>query len=615
MRRAPLITALLVLLIAGFGVYWNSLQGSFVLDDWVSITDNPNLRSFLPLSESLTGPPGSCQSGRPLAALSLALNYAIGGYEVVGYHLFNVGLHLAAALALFGLVRRTASFTALAPHALALAFAVASIWVLHPLHTDALNHVSYRTETMMALFYLLTLYGAARGLGTEGKSRWLVLSVVSCFLAMASKEVAVSAPLLVLCWDRQFRSGTFRAALRRRKGYYLALFSSWVLLALCVLWAERGETVGFEFERVGSHDYLRTQAGVIVHYLRLSFWPHPLVFDYFDGPLVRSWSEVWLQASIVLSLFVATLVGLRRRRPWSVPALLFFAVLAPTSSFIPLAGELAAEHRMVLPLAAVATLSVLAVARLSSALPSRPRRLLTSTLVVAVALCLGARTVARNRDYRTEEILWRDTLDKRPENDRANHCLVRLAMKRGDHEEAEVLLRNSVELRPGAARTWSSLGSVLTQNRKYGEAEQAYRRALEISSEQVSTHQNLAQLYLRWNRPAQAVGALREVLRLEPNSPSTAQTLAWILATSKDDGVRDGPQALRLARAFCAGSSPPPVSLEVLAAALAEMGQFPEAVRVSEQAAGSADRAGRRELAERIRDRQRGYATGRPWRE
>lgn len=615
MRRAPLVTAVLVLLFAGFGVYWNSLHGEFVFDDQHSILDNPDLRSFWPLSRSLTGPDGSCQSGRPVSALSLALNYSLGGYEVVGYHLFNVFVHLAAGLALLGLVRRTLLHTALAPRALPLAFAVALLWVLHPLHTDALNHISYRNETLMALFYLLTLYGAERGFSAERGRGWLALSIACCFLAMGSKEVAVSAPLLVLVYDRQFFTGDFRAALRERRGYYLSLASSWVLLVLCVWWADRGKTVGFDHLRVGSMDYLRTQMEALMLYLRLPFWPHPLTFDYFDWPPVRSWGEVWLETSIVALLFATTLFGVLKRRAWSVPALGFFAVLSPTTSFIPVTGEIVAEHRLVLPLAAVVILVVLAASRLGAKLPEGSRAAVGWTLLIAAALALGATTVARNRVYRSAEDVWRDTIAKRPENVRAYNYLLPFAMNRGDLEEAEALLRRSAELRPRNARTWNSLGTLLTEAQRFREAEEAFERALEVRADQPVTHLNLGQLYLRTNRPGEAARAFREALRLEPTNPAASRALAWILATSTDVELRDGAEALRLARALCAGPTPPPGRLEVLAAALAEAGDFPEAVRVSEQAATAAERTGDRELASRIRSRQRTYSSSRPHRE
>ncbi|MFQ5601257.1 MAG: hypothetical protein ACE5G2_11990, partial [Candidatus Krumholzibacteriia bacterium] len=112
-RRRWSWAAVAFLVVVGFGVYLNSLGNSFVFDDVGSIVENPNVRRLWPLSESLTGPAGSGSSGRPVLAFTLALNYALGGLHVLGYHLLNIALHVLAGLTLLGVVRRTL----LAPHA------------------------------------------------------------------------------------------------------------------------------------------------------------------------------------------------------------------------------------------------------------------------------------------------------------------------------------------------------------------------------------------------------------------------------------------------------------------------------------------------------------------
>ena len=121
----------------------------------------------------------------------------------------------------------------------AVAFAVALLWVVHPLHTDALNHVVYRNGTMMAAGYLASLYCALRAFSSPRPRRWGVLCVLAALLAMTAKEVAVSLPLGVLAFDRFFGAGSFRGALRARPGMYAGLAASWVVLALCVLGGDR----------------------------------------------------------------------------------------------------------------------------------------------------------------------------------------------------------------------------------------------------------------------------------------------------------------------------------------------------------------------------------------
>jgi tetratricopeptide (TPR) repeat protein len=644
--RAWRFVAPLLICAVTFAVYSNSLRGEFVFDDLHSIVESPHIRSLWPLSSSMSGEPGSTVSGRPIPAFSFALNYAAGGLDVFGYHLVNVALHALAALALFGLVRRTLERSpqaALARATDALAFVVALLWALHPLHTDALNHVSYRTETMMALFYLAALYCAARGFSAGAPKGWLAAAVACTFLAMGSKEAAVSLPLVVLLYERQFFAGSFAACLRRR-GFYVSLAASWLLLVVLVSSGDRGTTVGFEVEEVSSLDYLRTQARGLLLYLRLAAWPSPLVFDYYGVPLATSWGEVWVQGLLILSAFAWSVFGVVRRKAWSVPALAVFAVLAPSSSFIPLAGEVLAEHRMVLPLAALSALVVVGCYRLA------PRPLLWAPLGLAIAVGYAALTHARNEDYRTQESIWQVTVDQRPDNARALNNLFKPLIERGAVAEASAVLERSLELRPKSVRAWNNLGVLRSEQGQFDEAEQAFLQSLELRPTHESTHYNLAQFYasrdrwedalehygfvaresaspargylglgqayLRLERRADALVALRRALESEPRNWGAVRLVAWILATSKDDSLRDGPEALRLATALCA-STPQlvPRQEEILAAALAENGRFQEALEVSEQAERVARERGEAQVARSIRVRARAYASGRAYRE
>jgi protein O-mannosyl-transferase len=211
--------AIAVLVLAVVVVYANSLTGVFVFDDTPGIVENPTLRHAGNIG-GLIAPPGDeagTVGGRPVLNLSLAFNYVLGGTQVVGYHVFNVAVHLAATLLLFGILRRTLKER---EGGVAVAFAVALLWAVHPLQTEAVTYVIQRAESLMGLFYLLTLYGFIRLSSPEEASEqrgasplvWGVLSVLACFLGMGTKEVMVSAPLVVLLYDRTFVAGSFHDA-------------------------------------------------------------------------------------------------------------------------------------------------------------------------------------------------------------------------------------------------------------------------------------------------------------------------------------------------------------------------------------------------------------------
>jgi len=192
----------LVLIVVGIAVYANSVWGVFLFDDAYAIVDNLRIRQLFPVERWMA-------TERPVVELSLAVNYAVGKLNVTGYHVFNVAVHIAAALTLFGLVWRTVTHcqsrgrkptdtvivTRIAPGAL-FAFAVALIWLVHPLQTESVTYVIQRAESLMGLFYLLTMYLFVRGAGSARSWRWYAAAVVVCALGMACKAVMATAPVM-----------------------------------------------------------------------------------------------------------------------------------------------------------------------------------------------------------------------------------------------------------------------------------------------------------------------------------------------------------------------------------------------------------------------------------
>ncbi|MDE3085046.1 MAG: hypothetical protein KGJ37_07530, partial [Verrucomicrobiota bacterium] len=217
--RSAVMAGGCLIALAVFLAYANSFHGPFIFDDPLCILHNKTIRSLLTGLFPPTGT-GLTVSGRPMVNLSLAVNYALSGTEVRGYHITNLCIHIMATLALFGLVRRTLQQPRSAGRysknsATALACAIALIWGLHPLQTESVTYVIQRAESLAALFYLLTLYCFVRysdrqeamGERREAEGRndlasgfWLLTSVLCCLIGMASKETMVSAPIIVFLY-------------------------------------------------------------------------------------------------------------------------------------------------------------------------------------------------------------------------------------------------------------------------------------------------------------------------------------------------------------------------------------------------------------------------------
>ena len=469
--------------------YGGAIRAPFVFDDFAAVVENPTIKDLTDLRAVLSPPENTGVSGRPVVNLTLAVNHALGGLEPSGYHLFNVIVHAATALLLYGVLRRTLKEPALAQ-------AATLLWAVHPLLTESVTCVVQRNEVIVGFFYLLTIYAVVRSSATAGPPRrWEFLAVVACWLGMASKEVMVSAPLVALLYDRTFIAGTFRAAWKQRGRLYAGLASGWLLLAWLVARSDhRGGTVGFGLG-VRGWEYLLTQCRALVLYLKLSFWPYPLVLDYGTGVETRL-AAVWPQATLLISLVVATAFVLRRASAIGFGGACFFAILAPSSSVVPLATQTVAEHRFYLPLAVVITMVVAAIRQQFG-----PRS--HWFWLGAVGACV-ALTMARNRDYRSELVLWSDTVAKAPANARAHNNLGLALFHAGHREEARERYAEALRLDPSYAPAHANLGDVLVAEGRTPEAISAYDRALRFAPGLAAVRAKLVR-----QRHAQAIHLLK----------------------------------------------------------------------------------------------------------
>jgi protein O-mannosyl-transferase len=418
-----------------FGVfaYWNAMAAPFVLDDATAVVNNGSIRRIWPLSVPLQPPPETPTTGRPLVNLSFAANYAAGGLDPRGYRAVNLALHLLTSLVLFGVVRRTLGLPALAPifggDATGVAWAAALLWMLHPLNTEVVDYVTQRSESMMGLAYLLTIYCGIRA-GSDvasaaavterprGPQRraprprvrvgaWEAAAVVCCAAGMLCKESMVAAPISVALYDRAFLFDSFGAALRRRRGLYTGLCLSWGLLAGLMLSSQRS-TVGVG-GGISPWTYLLNQARMVSHYLLLSVWPRSLVIDY-GLPQPLTLGDVLVPAALLAVAAVSCAILFSRHPRLVFGAAWFFVTLAPTSSFVPIVTEVGAERRMYLPLAGLVATAVALVYIGLRRFPSYSR------IVVVAALCLlaAAGTYARNREYLDRIVLARTIVDRWP---------------------------------------------------------------------------------------------------------------------------------------------------------------------------------------------------------
>lgn len=393
--------AIALLLMAGAVAYSSAVNTGFVFDDVYWITATPYLSDPLAYLRA--------SGDRTLVALTVLANYKLGGLNPLGYHAFNVAVHLAAGLTLFALLARALAlprwggrFAGRETH---LAFAAALLWTVHPLNTQAVTYVIQRAESMMGLFYLLTFYCWTRAATGPRPLLWQSLAAVSFLASCFSKEVAVTLPPVLLLYDRLLLASSWKQVFARSSGYLL-LAGVWALKLFLVFGTAfgGGTTTGVGFGvPISKTQYALTQTEVILHYLRLAVWPVGQSVDYNGWPIANSLADVWPSAVALGAVLLASAALLHFRPPLGFLAAWFFLILAPTSSVMPII-DVAFEYRMYLSLVAVVVGVVLAADALAQRfVPARAIRLWAVGLpVLAAAALLTARTLDQSTAYRSE---------------------------------------------------------------------------------------------------------------------------------------------------------------------------------------------------------------------
>ncbi len=539
-HRASLLrrlAAALLIVAAGLIAYGNSTAGVFLLDDDKHILNNPRVRLVWPLSETMAG-------RRPMVDLSLALNYHFGKLDPPGYHRVNLAVHIFAALTLWGVVRRTffrnICGETVRQSATTLALMCSLLWVVHPLQTQSVTYLIQRGESLMGLFYLLTLYCTIRGAESVGdrswySAAWYAAAVACCALGRGSKAVMVTAPIVVLLYDRIFLSPSFREVWVRRWALYVGLAATWIVLVVSgefrgiLAWTLPSATVGFSYKGTTPWEYLGTQMGVIVYYIRLAFWPHPLCLDY-GWPSAQGAPDVLLPGVVTVGLVVATAWATARRTALGFIGAWFFLILSPTSTVIPIKDP-AFEHRMYLPLAALLVLVIVGLGctrRFLVKLCPSHRRLVGRAsvgLVAAVIVAWMFATQRRNRDYHDDLHMWTDVLAKRPYHARGYLGLGEALYKQDRKLEAEDAFSQAARLKPGYADAHYNLGNTLAENGKLQEAVEAYQNCLKWNRTHTSCYYNLGNTLKKLRRVTEAVEAYRKTLELRPSHVSARVNL------------------------------------------------------------------------------------------
>jgi len=424
------------------------------------------------------------------------------------------------------------------------------------------------------------LYAAARGFASGNSSAarrgWFLLAVTTCLAGVGIKESIVTCPLAVLLYDFAYH-GRQRPWIAGRRLLYGGLALSWLALGLVMRLGPRSQSVGFELG-VSGWSWLKNQTIAVSSYFSQAVWPNRLLIDH-GYPRDLSLGDVWMPAALLLSVLMLAIIGFTRRPACFFPLLFPFLVLAPTSTIVPIATEVAAERRFYLPLAALCCL----VAVLLSQIPAARRRQSLSPLyfglIVLLALALGRQTLQRNVEYGDRVALWSSASEALPDNGRALTGVGRALLDRGDTEAALMAFERAIEIDDNDYHARFNQGKALRTLGHNVEAASAWQQASRLRPERAAPHYLRGMTLLDLGQLREALNCLGESARLDPGFAvgRVDHGMALARAGRMDEALTETRAGLELDPALVAGH----VNLGIL---LFQRGQPDEAIAAFQQA-------------------------------
>jgi len=608
--RTAQIFFLLLIAVVGLIAYSNTFNFQFVYDDLNNITDNPLIRQL----DNFIFPAGGYKGYLPRAVgfFTFALNYHFGGLNVTGYHVVNLIIHITNAILVYFLVVLTFNtpyFSGqrsalsdnppssplklrgdrgelLSPHFIALFSAL--LFVSHPLQTQAVTYIVQRLTSLATMFYLLSIvmYIKARLMTQKsiGNGLWVIgheenapvpftyhllpityfsLSLLFAVLAMLTKEISFTLPLVIILYEFTF----FRSTLKKKLFFVLPLLLTLTIIPLSIMGTDKplGEILSdlsgkFRVQtELSRWDYLFTQFRVIVTYIRLLFFPVNQNLDY-DYPVYHSFFEPPVYLSFLLFLSIVGIAvyllyktrmmsnersAVRNNPPSAYPLPLnpyfrlvafgifwFFITLSVTSSVIPIV-DVIVEHRVYLPSAgafiSISAIGFILTERLSVRLPKINK---TAIPLFALIICvLSIVTHERNFVWKDELSLWQDVVEKAPRNARGHFNLGVAYNSLGMHDKAIDHLLTALSLNPDDPEIHYNLGLAYSDEGMTAQSIEQLKSALRLKPDFYEAHYDIAVDYMSLNLTDKAVEHLTMALKLQPNDPAAHNNLGIAYAS------------------------------------------------------------------------------------
>jgi tetratricopeptide (TPR) repeat protein len=578
---------LLAFVVLVFLIYSNTFNAPFILDDRPNIENNPHIRlTGMSLENLRNAGLQGVSKNRPIPKISFALNYYFHQYDLQGYHLVNILIHITTGIFFYLFLKSTLSLTS--PQAgdrryAWVPFLAVLIWLVHPAQTQSVTYIVQRMNSLAAMFYILSLLFFVKARLSKKRGRKALLytgCILAGILGLGSKQITATLPLFIFLYEWYFFQDLSRTWLKRHAvplvGTLMILFT----VALFYLGINPIERVlaTYEHRDFTLGQRVLTQFRVVIFYISLLIFPHPSRLNL-DRDFALSYSlfnplTTLLSMAVIMGLIGVAVYSAKRQRLVSFGILWFLGNLIIESSVVGL--EIIFDHRTYLPSMFVIFLAVLLVHRYV-----RPK-IAGFIFLGAVAIVFSVWTHDRNDTWNDEVTLWQDCVKKSHNKARPHNNLGVYLKAQGRSEDAIRHYSEALRIKPDYAEVHNNMCTALFSQDRIQEAFTHCTAALLIKPGYAEAHSNLGMVLASLGRPGEAISHYSEALRIKPDYAEVHNNMCTVL--NKQGRIQEAfshcTAALRIKPGYADAHS----NLGVILARLGRLGEainhYSEALRI-----------------------------------
>jgi tetratricopeptide (TPR) repeat protein len=518
LNKHLIVTSLILIILLGLVIYSNSLNGKFIWDDDALVKYNIYIKNWSHLTNIFSEDIGAGAQGkysfyRPLLMITYMIDYSLWKLDVLGYHLTNIILHILVALAIYWFIN-------LVFEDKLLSFLASALFIVHPIHTEAVSYISGRADPLAFLFMLLAFIFYIEQLHFH-KTKLYILTLSSYTLALLARENTLILPILLLLYHFSFKQKV------KFKEFFsiLSITFIYILLRLTVL-KSLLTNVPYPFH-LTLFQRLSEFFVAITDYVRILLLPLHLHMEY--GLLwVRPTDPKLIIGFFILVFFLIYAARKRNKnRLISFSIFWFFIALLPFSNIYPINAYMA-EHWLYLP--SLGFFLILAKA-LSSLYQRKEFQRFSIFIVMCLLIFYSYLTIKQNDYWKDPIVFYERTLKYAPNSARMFANLGLAYSKIGRTEEAIALYNKAIEMDPRFKKDYYNLGNLYNNIGNYQEAIAAYKKAIEIKPNDAYIYNSLGVTYVLANKNEEAISTFKKMIELNPYAAEAYTNLGNIYAT------------------------------------------------------------------------------------